>query len=303
MSLFQDSPQTVGVIGLGIIGSRVAEGLRGAGYHVYVWNRSPKPEPNFLSSAEEVARMAEVIQIFVRDGEALREVVESMAEALTEKHLVINHATVDPASAKVADDLVGARGAAFLNAPFTGSRLAAEKGSLIYYAGGDPQTVERARPLLETSAREVIFVGEVQDAAVLKIATNLIGAATVQALAEAYAITTASGVDPQRLVEALEHHGAGSILTATKLPSIIAGDYEPHFSLDNMMKDAQFAISLGNQLKLDLPALSTTASVMFKSVQKGWGDEDFSVLARHYQSHLPASSGADSGDAETADSA
>lgn len=284
MSLFQENPEKVGVIGLGIIGSRVAENLRNAGFHTYVWNRSPKPEPNFLSSPEEVARLSEAIQIFVRDGEALLEVIGAMKGALTRRHLVINHSTTDPEAATQAAAQVEETHAAFLNAPFTGSREAAEKGALVYYAGGDPEIVNRARALLEATAKEVLYLGSVGEVAVLKIATNLMGAAAVQALAEAYALTVASGIEPERLSQALEYHGAGSPLTATKLPGIIAENYEPHFTLENMLKDAQFAISLGNRHKLDLPALSTTASVMFKAIQKGWADDDFSVLAKNYQS-------------------
>ena len=74
--------QNAGVIGLGIIGSRVAANLRKAGYQTWVWNRTPRPEPNFLSSAAEVAESARVVQIFVSDGPALIETLEAMAPAL-----------------------------------------------------------------------------------------------------------------------------------------------------------------------------------------------------------------------------
>lgn len=282
MSMFLDNPDKVGVIGLGIIGSRSAEVLRNAGYHVYVWNRSPKPEPNFLSSPGEVAQLAEVIQIFVTNGDALLEVIDQMKDRLTKKHLIINSSTIDPDSAKKAAAAVEATEAAFLDAPFTGSKLAAEKGALVYYAGGDPKVLERARAVLETTAKEILYVGEVGDSAVIKIATNMISAATVEILSEAYALTVAAGIDPERLVEALEHNGCGSALTAMKLPTMIAGDYEPHFSLKNMFKDAQFALNLANRHRLDLPALSTTASVMFKTIQKGLGESDYSVLAKNF---------------------
>ncbi len=283
MSMFQDNPEKVGVIGLGIIGSRAAEVLRNAGYHVYVWSRTPKPEPNFLSSPGEIAQLSDVIQIFVTDGEALLGIIDQMKERLTRKHLIINSSTVDPESARKAAAAVEATEASFLDAPFTGSKLAAEKGALVYYAGGDPKVLERARSVLETTAKEILYVGGIGDSAVIKIATNMISAATVEVLSEAYALTVAAGIDPERLAEALDHNGCGSALTAMKIPTMIAGDYEPHFSLKNMFKDAQFALDLANRHQLDLPALSTTASVMFKSIQKGWGDSDYSVLARNYQ--------------------
>ena len=283
MSLFQDNPDKVGIIGLGIIGSRAAEVLRNAGYHVYVWNRSPKPEPNFVASPGEIAQLTERIQIFVTDGKALIEVIEQLEDQLTNKHLIISSATVDPESSKKAAEAVESKGAAYLEAPFTGSRLAAEKGALVYYAGGEPKVLERARAILETTAKEILYIGAVGEAAVIKIATNMISATTVEVLAEAFALTKASGIDPDRLAEAMDHNGSGSALTAMKLPSMITEDYDPHFSLQNMFKDAQFALNLANRHRIDVPALSTTASVMFKSIQKGWGDEDYSVLARNFQ--------------------
>ncbi|MCB1076449.1 MAG: NAD(P)-dependent oxidoreductase [Verrucomicrobiae bacterium] len=283
MSLFQDNPDKVGIIGLGIVGSRVAEVLRHAGYHVYVWNRSPRPEPNFLSSPGELALLAEVIEIFVTDGDALLSVVEGLRDRLTRRHVIINHSTVDPDSTRRAADVVQQAGGAFLDAPFTGSKLAAEKGALVYYVGGDPKVLERVRPILEKTAKEVLYVGGIGDATLLKIATNMISATTVQVLAEAYALTKSAGVDPEKLSEALEHNASGSVLTAMKMPAILSGEYEPHFSLKNMFKDAQIALNLANRQRVDVPALSSAASVMFRGLQKGWGEEDYSVVARHYQ--------------------
>src|SRR5471030_651822 len=88
--------KNVGVIGLGIIGSRVAAGLRSAGLQVYVWNRSARPAPNFLGSPAEIAESAEIIQIFVADAQALFDVIESMSEVLTAQHLIVCNATVGP---------------------------------------------------------------------------------------------------------------------------------------------------------------------------------------------------------------
>ncbi|MCP5541088.1 MAG: NAD(P)-dependent oxidoreductase [Akkermansiaceae bacterium] len=284
MSMFNDNPEKVGVVGLGIIGSRVAECLRGENYHVYVWNRTPKPAPNFLSSPAEIAQLAHVIQIFVTNGEALLSVVGNLAERLTRKHCIVNNSTVDPESVRAAAKIVEDAGASYLDAPFTGSKAAAEKGALVYYVGGNPKVLDLVRPVLEVSSKEIIYCGEVWEAAILKVATNMISAATVEVLSEAYALTVAAGVDPRKLQEAIEHNACGSPLASMKIPTIISQDYEPHFSLKNMFKDAQIALNLANQYQIDLPALSTTASVMFKTMQKGHGDLDYSAVAKNYQS-------------------
>lgn len=277
-----DKVEKVGVIGLGIIGSRVAGMLRESGRQVYVWNRTPKPEPNFLSSPEEMAKLADCIQIFVANGEALVEVVTAMKGALSKRHTIINNCTADPESVVEAYQIAKDAGAAFIDAPFTGSKLAAEKGALVYYVGGDPAVVDSSRPILETSSKEILYVGRVGEATVLKLATNMISAATVEVLSEAFGLVSSAGIDPARLAEAIDHNACGSTLSGMKLPTMIAGDYETHFSLKHMFKDAQYALSLGKRLGIELPALSTTASVMFKTIQKGHGDEDYSVLAAKY---------------------
>ncbi len=278
-----DRVEKVGVIGLGIIGSRIAGILRESGRQVYVWSRTPRPEPNFLSSPKEMAEMADCIQLFVSNGEALVEVVDAMKGSLSKRHTIINNCTADPDSVVEAFQIAKDAGATFLDAPFTGSKDAAAKGALVYYVGGDPAAVDLARPILEATSKEVLYVGRVGEATVLKLATNMISAATVEVLSEALGLVTAAGIEPSKLSEAISQNACGSTLTGMKLPTMIEEDYETHFSLKHMFKDAQYALSLGKRLGIELPALSTTASVMFRTIQKGRGDDDYSVLAAKYQ--------------------
>jgi 3-hydroxyisobutyrate dehydrogenase-like beta-hydroxyacid dehydrogenase len=272
--------QNVGVLGLGIIGSRVAENLRKAGHEVFVWSRSARPVPNFLSSPREVAEAAGIIQIFVRDSAALIEAIEDMKPALKAGHLVMNHATVSKKATLEAAKLVEATGAAFLDAPFTGSKMAAQNGKLCYYIGGSELMLERAKPVLEASAAKILPLGGIGDAMVLKIVTNLVSAVIVEAVAEAAAITKASNIPLERLHEALESNANYSTLIGMKLPAIIKGDFEPHFSLRNMLKDADFARELAAEAKLNAPALDCTAAAMRAGVDAGKGDLDFSVIGQ-----------------------
>ena len=126
-------------------------------------------------------------------------------------------------------------------------------------------------------------MGRVGEATVLKIATNMISAATVEVLSEAYGLVTAAGIEPERLQHAIENNACGSVLTSMKLPSIMAQDYDPHFSLKNMFKDAQYALSLAKDLQVELPALSTTANVMYRTMKAGHSEADYSVVARRFQ--------------------
>ena len=277
----------VGVIGLGIIGSRVAANLRGAGHQVYVWSRSPHAAPNFLGSVVEVADLCDIIQVFVSDDTALLEVARTIAAALSPRHLIAAHATVSPQAARQAAAIVESQGARYLDAPFTGSKMAAQNRQLNYYVGGSEAALEEARPILEVTARKVLHVGGVGDASVIKIATNMLTAATVQTLSEALAIVHSAGIDGQRLADALEFNGTRSVTSDLKLPAMLAEDFDPNFSLKHMLKDVRLALGLAAEKKISLPVSGAMQEIFSRGVEKQWGDLDFCVVTRNYDEFRP----------------
>lgn len=270
----------VGILGLGIIGSRVAENLRRAGCVVSLWSRTGREVEGSQPTPKAVAEVAQVVQIFVRDDAALLDAVNDFLPALTADHVILNHATVSKAATLEVAQLIAEKGAAFLDAPFTGSKMAAQNAKLCYYIGGDLEVLERVRPVLEASSAKIIHLGEIGDAMLLKIVTNLVTSVTVKALAEAAAITHSQGVPLDALRDALESNANYSPLIGMKLPAIINGDFEAHFSLINMLKDADFARDLANESGIKTPALDCTAEAMRAGVKKGLGDMDFSVIGK-----------------------
>jgi len=276
------SRKNVGVIGLGIIGTRVAAGLRAGGYQVYVWNRSAKPAPNFLGSPAEVAESAEIIQIFVADAAALFDVIEAMSESLTPKHIIVCCSTVGPEAVLEAAQAVQSRGAQFLDAPFTGSKLAAERRQLVYYIGGAEANYLRVKPVLEVTSKAIVRMGEIGHASTVKVVTNMISAVTVQVLAEALSIVQKAGLEPEVLSAAIEQNACRSGVIDLKLPKMVSGDYDPHFSLKHMFKDVQLGIHMANALDIEIPVTTVTAGVMYGALNQGWADLDFSALYKNY---------------------
>jgi 3-hydroxyisobutyrate dehydrogenase-like beta-hydroxyacid dehydrogenase len=278
----QSNQQKIGVIGLGIIGRGISEHLRRKGFQVFVWNRTPRPVPNFVGSPAELAELCDYIQIFVSDDEALLHAVHQLSEKLAPRHIVIGHSTVAPDSMRTAAEIVGGRGARFVEAPFTGSRVAAEKGELVYYTGGEEKTLRQARPILEVSSKEIVEIGEVGQAAVIKVATNMVTAASVQATAEALALVRALGVPLEKFVDAMQANASHSTTLAMKMPKMIKRDFEPHFSIKHMLKDMQIANQLGLSHYLDLGVTAAARDQLLEQMQWGRGDDDFSAVARKY---------------------
>lgn len=274
--------KNVGVIGLGIIGQRVADKLRQHGFQVFVWNRTPRPYPNFVGSPRELAEVCDFIQIFVADDEALLATTREMMPALGAHHIVLAHSTVAPESMRSAAENVRRRGAEFLDAPFTGSKNAAEKGELVYYIGGDELALRLARPVLEASSKEILVIGAIGDATTVKIATNMITGTTVQVAIEALALADRAGISAEKFCAALRNNAIHSGTLGFKMPKIIEGDFEPHFSAKHMLKDMRIATRVALSYDLEIPATTAARDRLEIEVREGRGDDDFSSVARQY---------------------
>src|SRR5881296_4025088 len=281
-SMSYPTHKNIGVIGLGIIGRAIAANLRRKGFPVYVWNRSPRPVPNFVGSPGELAGICDYIQIFVSDDEALLQTVEQLSEKLTPRHVIFAHSTVAPDSMRAAADIVERRGARFVEACFTGSKLAAEKGELVYYVGGTDEALREARPILEASSKEIIHIGAIGQASAIKIATNMITAASAQAAAEALALVQALGLPLEKFVEAMRANASYSGTLALKLPKMLDRDFEPQFSVKHLLKDMQIASQIALSHYLDLGVTAAARDQLLEQMQWGHGDNDYSVVARKY---------------------
>lgn len=270
-----------GVLGLGIIGSRVAARVAAAGIPLAVWNRTPRHLtglPQSCATPAAVAEAADILQIFVSDDAALRGTVAALRPALGSRHVLLCHATVSPEAVREAAILVAETGAALLDAPFTGSRDAAAQGQITYYIGGDPSPLEAARPALEASARAIIRIGEIGAASAVKIVTNIMAAAAAVSLAEAVNLLRANNVDPAILPAVLENNAARSGVTDLKLPCMLQEDFAPRFSSKNMRKDMRLAAELAGPGAAPLTA--AMERLYEEACRRGFGEEDFASVIK-----------------------
>ena len=249
--------------------------------------------PNFVGSPAEVAELCDFVQIFVSDDDALLQMVQRMTPNLTANHIVMAHCTVSPDTMRAAAEIVERRGGQLLDCPFTGSKNAAENGQLVYYVGGDEAALARVRPILEASSKEIIEIGKVGDATTIKVATNMITAASVQAAAEALALVSRSGLPPEKFAAAMRNNGSNSATLDMKLPMMMEGNFEPHFSVKHMLKDVVIATRLARNFGIEFGATDASRHGLTEEMRQGRGDADYSSLFRQY---FPAGLQATNGD-------
>jgi 3-hydroxyisobutyrate dehydrogenase-like beta-hydroxyacid dehydrogenase len=270
------------VLGLGIIGSRAADRIAAAGCELATWSRSPRGRADECATAVEAARDAMRISMFLKDGSAVRGVMEEIGGVLRAGQVVMNHSTIDLATTLWLHDFCADKGCAFLDAPFTGSKVAAENGELVYYMGGDEELTAEVDGYLALTSRLRLRCGDVGSATVVKLATNLIAACSVQAMAEGLALATRNGVAAEDLIRAVSVNASSSPLAMMKMSAMAGGDYETHFSLDNMAKDGRYACQLAEIAGLDLPAISTVTRRMSQLCDEGLAELDYSALGKPY---------------------
>jgi 3-hydroxyisobutyrate dehydrogenase-like beta-hydroxyacid dehydrogenase len=274
--------RNLGIIGLGIIGSRVADHLRRKGLPVFVWNRTPRPVPNFVGSPTELAELCDIIQIFVSDDDAVLEMVQRMKATLNKQHIIVVNSTVSPDTVRAAAEIVERRGGRLVDAPFTGTREAAAKGELVYYLGGDPAALQENPPILETSSNEVIDIGGVGQASAMKIATNIITAAIVQSATEALTLVVDAGVEPEKFALAMRNNGSNSKTLDMKLPKMLAGDFDTQFSVKHMLKDMNIASRIARSLGLDFLAADAARHALQAEERDGRGAADYSSVLHRF---------------------
>lgn len=272
---------TTAVLGLGIIGSTWARHLHSDGILGAAWNRTPQPGfPGQVATPAEAAARADHLIIVVADPPAVESVLRGLAAALEPRHLVIQSSTIDPDSSRRFEALVRKHGAAYVEAPFTGSKPAAEQRQTIFYLGGEPAAVERAQAVLGPLSRQRFVIGTGAQAATLKLACNLQIVTQLEALCEALAWSREAGIPDDTFFGALRTNAAWSGVVQLKEPKLRAGDYAPQFSVKHMLKDLRLA--LGTRPG-QLPVGETVADRLQALQDRGGGDDDMSALYRLFE--------------------
>jgi 3-hydroxyisobutyrate dehydrogenase-like beta-hydroxyacid dehydrogenase len=283
-------PETVGFVGLGLMGQPMARHLARSGFRTRVYNRT-RARAEALSAAgalvcgspAEAAEGAECVITMVGDVQALEEVVwgdAGVLRTLGRGSVLLQMATVSREQVRRAADACALRGAELLDAPVTGGRVGAEQGALTVMAGGDERTLDRVRPILASFSRVVVHVGPVGAGTLVKLAINVIQAGMVEMLAESLALVRRAGLRAEALLGVLEASAGNSPLLRLKGAALSAGNYEPQFALKWMDKDLRLAAAEAKGLGAALPVATAVAAFYSAAAGRGYGEEDYAAVAK-----------------------
>jgi hypothetical protein len=175
--------------------------------------------------------------------------------------------------------LAGGRGLAFVDAPVTGSKVAAANGTLTFLVGAQPDVLERVRPVLERCSATILHLGPPTSGAIFKLINNMMAAVHIAALGEGVAMADKAGLDSGVVMQALGIGAASSPVVKMKLDHIARRDHtDTHFALRWMHKDVTYALQLADELGVAAPTAALTRELLRMAMQRGLGDQDLSVL-------------------------
>jgi 3-hydroxyisobutyrate dehydrogenase-like beta-hydroxyacid dehydrogenase len=278
----------VGFIGLGIMGSPMAQNLQKAGYDLVVYNRTPEKADDlvargaqFADSPAEVGDRVDMLFTMLAAPKAVYETAlgsHGFLDSLKENSLWVDCSTVNPSFSMEMAGKAREKGVRFLDAPVAGTKGPAEEGQLIFFVGGDEKDLDLCKPLLETMGRAVVHVGKNGMGTSMKMVVNLMLAESMLAFSEAMTLGEALGISKDALFNTL----LGGPLTAPfiggKRNKIETGNFEPEFPLKWMHKDTHLVSVTAYENDVALPALNVVKEIYAVARRNGLGDKDFSAI-------------------------
>jgi 3-hydroxyisobutyrate dehydrogenase len=273
----------VAFLGLGIMGRPMAANLAKAGHEVTVWNRTPGKEvegARAVSSPAEAARGAEVVWMCVSDTQAVESVLfgpQGVEESLTAGMTVVDSSTISPSATRRFAERVGAKGAHYVDAPVTGSKVGAEGGTLLFIVGGDESAIESLKPLFAAMGKKIFRMGETGKGQAAKLAMNLQIALIYEGFAEGLTLAAKLGVDIEALMPLVNASMVHSGVVEYKAPFVLKRDFSANFPLRLMHKDVRLALSAAKEARIKLPALETVEEVYEMATEDGHGDLDYAA--------------------------
>ena len=279
---------TVAVLGAGRMGGAMVGTLRRAGFDVVAWNRDRAKADEvarttgarIAQTAGEAAAGADVALSSLADDAAVEAVYAEALEGFHAGQVVLEMSTIAPETVRTVAPSVRGRGATMLDAPVSGSVPVVERGELLIMVGGEPDGLERARPVLEALSSTIIHVGELGTGATMKLAVNALVHGLAAALAESLVLAERAGVERTTAYEVFASGAAAAPFVLYKRAAFERPDETPvAFSLDLVAKDLDLILALAERVGAPMPQADTNREAVRSALAAGMGERDMSALA------------------------
>lgn len=283
---------TVGFIGLGLMGRPMAKNLLKAGHALVVHSRSRGPVADVVaagaqeaSTPAEVARRATRIITMLPDSPDVEKVLDGpdgVFSAIQRGTIVIDTSSIAPASARRLADRAKALGATMLDAPVSGGEIGAIDGTLSIMVGGDAAAFAAVKPILDAmgNAEKVILIGESGAGQVCKLCNQMVLGGTIAAVGEAFSLARKAGVNPARVREALLGGFAASRVLEVHGERMLKGNYKPGFRTELFAKDLRNVAAALSENGAPAPVSAVVQQLVNALVAQGRGANDYAELGK-----------------------
>ena len=282
--------ESIGLIGLGIMGAPMAGHLLEAGYTVAASeHRKPLPADlvgkglKAVKGHDAVAQTADIIITMVPDTAQVEAVLfaeKGVAEGLSPGKLVIDMSSISPIATKEFASRINDLGCDYLDAPVSGGEVGAKAASLTIMVGGEKKAFERARPIFEKMSKNITLVGGNGVGQTTKVANQIVVALTIEAVAEALVFAAKAGADPAKVRQALMGGLAASRILEVHGERMVKRTFQPGFRIELHSKDLNLALEGAKALGVALPNTAITQQLFNSCAANGGAKEDHSALVK-----------------------
>ena len=282
--------ETVGFIGLGIMGAPMAGHLLDAGYRVIASDHRSKPPADLVAKGlrtvtghDAVGKGADIVILMVSDTPQVEAVLfgdGGVSPRLSQGKLVIDISSISPIAPKAFARKINGLGCDYLDAPVSGGEVGAKAASLTIMVGGEEGPFARARPLFDKMGKNVTLVGPNGVGQTTKVANQIVVALTIEAVAEALVFASKAGADPAKVRQALMGGLAASRILEVHGERMIKRSFAPGFRIELHSKDLNLALEGARALGVALPNTATAQQLFNACAANGGAKEDHSALVR-----------------------
>lgn len=283
----------IGFIGLGIMGKPMAKHLINIGFDTYLFDLN-KDAVNELvelggiacNSNREMVEMCDVIITMLPTGKHVEQVLfadDGIVKNAKSNTLIVDMSSVSLEESKSFASRLKKLGIHYIDAPVSGGEPMAIKGSLAIMAGGEEEQFNRVLPLFEAMGDKIVHVGTNGAGTVAKLANQIIVSINLTALSEACVFASKSGIDLNKLYEAISGGLAGSAVMEAKMPLIIDRNFEPGGRIEINFKDLANVQSSANAIGLPLPVTQLVKEIFSSEIANGYAKKDHSFIIDFFE--------------------